>query len=235
MRAIGLVLVTALAGLWAYYGLAVAPTRLEPAVALAAVRPADGQVDAVTLNNEGVRLSWRGESADARAYFERAHDFRPHDTTIAANLAAERARLERRAWQRALAPATTLVVVVLVVGSFLGLARRARDRHLLARLRVSGDRWLRVEPQATDAELALRFSEPVRRSLLRRHPLTIVWSSSAHGKHMKSRPPVVLHGDRASVRLGRERLDRLRCYPGDWKGFLYLGRTHVGEAVARVA
>ena len=69
---------------------------------------------------------------------------------------------------------------------------------------------------------------------MRRHPLTIVWSSAGHGKHMKSQPPVKVDGDSATVELDEDRLDRLRRYPGDWNGFLYLGRTQVGRAAAKV-
>jgi hypothetical protein len=36
------------------------------------------------------------------------------------------------------------------------------------------------------------------------------------------------------VQLDGERLERLRCYPGEWRGFLYFGRQQVGEAAARV-
>ena len=52
---------------------------------------------------------------------------------------------------------------------------------------------------------------------------------------MKSRPPVRADGRAVTVKLDQDRLERLRRYPGDWKGFLYLGRTAVGETAARVA
>ncbi|MGH7163173.1 MAG: hypothetical protein ACREID_06800, partial [Planctomycetota bacterium] len=81
--------------------------------------------------------------------------------------------------------------------------------------------------------MALRFNEPVDR-LLARHPLTVVWSSAAHGKHMKSRPPVEGKGAEWNVVLEGDRLERLRRCPGAWRGFLYLGRSPVGEAAARV-
>ena len=51
---------------------------------------------------------------------------------------------------------------------------------------------------------------------------------------MKSRPPVEAEGRCCTVKLDRDRLERLRRYPGDWKGFLYLGKTPVGETAARV-
>ena len=70
--------------------------------------------------------------------------------------------------------------------------------------------------------------------LLDRHPLTVVWSSARHGKHMKSRPPLELDGRKAVIRLDGERLERLQRYPGEWKGFFYLDGREVGEAVARV-
>ena len=69
---------------------------------------------------------------------------------------------------------------------------------------------------------------------MRRHPLTIVWSCAGQGKHMKSRPPVRVEGRALKVRLDKDRIERLRRHPGDWKGFLYLGKTPVGETAARV-
>jgi hypothetical protein len=107
------------------------------------------------------------------------------------------------------------------------------DGARLSRLRLRGDPWLRIRKRDTEADLSLRFSEPVS-GLLKRHPLTIVWSSSSHGKHMKSRPPVRARGRKIEVELKGERLERLQRYPGSWQGFLYLGRSLVGKAAARV-
>jgi hypothetical protein len=98
-------------------------------------------------------------------------------------------------------------------------------------VRLRGDPWVRIARDAKDADLPLRFSEPVGR-LLRRHPLTIVWS--CNGKHMKSRPPVHAKDASVTVHLDGERIGRLRLHPGDWRGFLYLGETPVGETAARV-
>jgi hypothetical protein len=108
-----------------------------------------------------------------------------------------------------------------------------RDGAKLSRVRVAGDPWFLIPNEGDKAELEVRFSEPLD-GLVRRHPLTIVWSSARHGKHMKSRPPVEAAGKALKVRLEGERLERLRRYPGEWKGFLYLGRTPVGETAARV-
>ncbi len=120
-----------------------------------------------------------------------------------------------------------------MVGGFWSAQRRIRDRVRLAGLKVSGDAWVSIPREAEEASIDLRFTAPVR-SLLRRHPLQIVWSSAAQGKHMKSRPPVEAHGRKCRVQLNSDRVERLRRYPGMWKGFLYLGKTHVGEAAARV-
>jgi hypothetical protein len=51
---------------------------------------------------------------------------------------------------------------------------------------------------------------------------------------MKSRPPAEAKGRKLRVELEGKRLERLRRFPGEWKGFLYLGKTQVGKAGARV-
>jgi len=133
----------------------------------------------------------------------------------------------------------TLTHVMVVGGGIVLLlvlawgARGARDHARLARVRLRGDPWFVIARESDRAELPLRFSEPLG-CLIRRHPLTIVWSSARHGKHMKSRPPVDARGNALTVKLEGERLERLRRYPGEWRGFLYLGKTQVGEAAARV-
>jgi len=231
MRALNLILISTLAGLWVYFAVDVAPEDTSPPVAV----KADGEkLSAATLNNEGVRLDREGRRADALAYLERAHQFRPHDTVIARNFEHQQARVARRGWVRVLAVGTLFVIVFVGVTTVLRFVRWVGDRARLARIRLQGDPWLRIEKRETSAEIPLRFSEPVG-PLLRRHPLTIVWSSAKHGKHMKSRPPVHADGRALTVELDQDRLGRLRRYPGDWKGFLYLGRTAVGETAARVA
>jgi hypothetical protein len=100
-------------------------------------------------------------------------------------------------------------------------------------LKLRGDPWVRIAPEDKKVELPLRFSEPLN-GLIRRHPLTIVWSSARQGKHMRSQPPVAVHGKKCTVKLNEDRIDRLRRHPGDWRGFLYLGKTQVGETAARV-
>jgi hypothetical protein len=231
MRALNLILISTLAGLWVYFAVDVAP---EDTTAPVAVKADGEKLSAATLNNKGVRLDREGRRADALAYLERAHQFRPHDTVIASNFERQQARVARRGWVRVLAVGTLFVLAFVGVTTVLRFVRWARDRARLARIRLRGDLWLRVEKRETSAEMSLRFTEPVG-PLLRRHPLTIVWSSAKHGKHMKSRPPVRADGRAVMVKLDADRLERLRRYPGDWKGFLYLGRTAVGETAARVA
>ncbi|MHC4136202.1 MAG: hypothetical protein ACYTDU_07280 [Planctomycetota bacterium] len=230
MRALNLILISALAGLWVYFAVEVAPQDTTPPVAV----KADGEkLSAATLNNEGVRLDRQGSRGDALAYLERAHQFRPRDTVIARNVEHQRARVAKRGWARVLAGGTLFVILFVGATTILRFVRWVRDRARLARIRLRGDPWLRIEKREKSAEMPLRFTEPVG-PLLRRHPLTIVWSSAKHGKHMKSRPPVRADGRAVTVKLDQDRLERLRRYPGDWKGFLYVGRTAVGETAARV-
>ncbi|MHC4971816.1 MAG: hypothetical protein ACYTG3_05755 [Planctomycetota bacterium] len=230
MRALNLILISTLGGLWVYFAVEVAPQDATPPVAV----QADGEkLSAATLNNEGVRLDREGRRGDALAYLERAHQFRPRDAVIAGNVEHQRARVAKRGWARVLAGGTLFVILFVGATTFFRIVRWVRDRARLARIRLRGDPWLRIEKREKAAEMPLRFTEPVG-PLLRRHPLTIVWSSAKHGKHMKSRPPVRADGRAVTVRLDHDRLERLRRHPGDWKGFLYLGRTAVGETAARV-
>jgi len=231
MRALALILVSAQLGLWTWFAFAVAPEDAARPVRV----PDDGRDEpsAASLNNEGVALDRAGRRGDALAHFERAHDFRPLDATIRTNLERQRARVRERAWLRALVPLAVLVAFFAVAMFVLAAVRRARDARRLRRVRLRGDPWVRIDRDADAAELRLAFSEDVDR-LVRRHPLTIVWSSARQGKHMKSRPPVVAEGRSVKVQLDAERVERLRRYPGDWKGFLYLGKTPVGETAARV-
>lgn len=230
LRILTFVLMPAVLGLWGYYLAEVGPLDSAPPVAVA---PAGEEISAETLNNEGVRLSRAGRPGDALAYFRRAHDFRPLDPVIARNAARQEARMRKAAWGRALALGTAGAVLALVVAGLWHGVRGARDRARLSKLHLSGDSWFVIPRDGDRAELPLRFSEPLD-GLVARHPLTIVWSSARHGKHMKSKPPVMAQGRGLVVRLDGERLERLRRYPGDWKGFLYFGRTQVGEAAARV-
>jgi len=226
MRPLLAVLLPALVALWAFYAAAVAP---RPSPAPSPIAAQEGEVTAASLNAQGLRASRAGRPADAAAYFARALDFRPGDPVLEGNLASARASVERRAWLRALLGGTA---------GALGLAlwagaRRARAARRLARLRVRGEPFARVPPAAERVELPLSFNERVE-GLLARHPLTIVWSSADHGKHMKSRPPARARAREVTVALEGERLERLRRHPGLWKGFLYLGRTPVGAAALRV-
>jgi len=228
MRAFNMILLAALVGLWAWFLMAVAPRDTARPVA---VEAAGEEMSAASLNNEAVSLDRQGRRADALLYLERAHDFRPHDAVIAANVERQRARVARAGWARALVLATVLGGAWLAFSVVWSFVRYCADAARLHRLRVRGSPWIHVPRDGDRVALPLRFSEPVD-GLLRRHPLTIVWS--AHGKHMKSQPPVEVRGAACQVHLDRDRLDRLRRYPGDWNGFLYVGKTPVGKAAARV-
>ncbi len=230
LRMLTMVLVPAVLGLWGYYLAAVRPLDSAAPVAV----HADGDdLSAATLNNEGVRLARAGRDGDALAYLKRARDFRPLDPVVARNAERQEARVKKAGWARILAFLTTAAILDLFLAGLWHGVRRVRDRARLARVRLAGDPWFLIPREGEKAELALKFSEPLD-GLVSRHPLTIVWSSAAHGKHMKSRPPVAAEGRGLTVKLEGDRLERLRRYPGDWKGFLYFGRTPVGEAAARV-
>jgi len=226
MRALTMILLAATLGLWGYYAALVMPANSALPVA---VRPDNEELSAASLNNEGVRLARTGRQADALAYLQRAHDFRPRDLVIARNVERQEARLRKAAWARVLLVASAAAVLLVLWHGVRGV----RDRGRLKRMRLRGERWFLIPRDTEHADLSMRFSEPLD-GLVRRHPLTIVWSSARHGKHMKSRPPVEARGRELTVKLERERLERLRRYPGEWRGFLYFGRTQVGEAAARV-
>ncbi len=224
MRALTWVFVSGLIALWGWFALEVAPGDGRRPVALAV----DGDT-AAELNNQGVALDRQGRPADALAYFERARDFRPLEPVFAANAERQRQRVEMRGWIRFLVPASAVALVLLVLRGLRGLADRARLRGLHTR----GESFVRILPGDERVELPLRFNAPVE-GLLSRHPLTVVWSCAGQGKHMKSRPPVKARGDHATIRLDGERMKRLQRHPGDWRAFLYMGKTAVGEAAARV-
>ncbi len=230
LRVLTLILVPAVLGLWGYFFAAVAP--LDSAAPVAVGAEGD-DLSAATLNNEGVRLARDGREGDALEYLKRARDFRPLDPVIARNAERQEARVKKAGWARTLGLATAITFLELVLAGLWHGVRRIRDRARLAKIRLAGDPWFLIPREGDRAELALRFSEPLD-GLVARHPLTIVWSSAAHGKHMKSKPPVAASGRGLTVKLEGERLERLRRYPGDWKGFLYFGRTPIGEAAARV-
>jgi len=232
MRAITIVLITAVAALWVWFAIAVGPQDAHRPSRIITEKPLQG-ISAVSLHNEGVSLNEQGKPGDALLYFERARDFRPMDAQLIASYEQQRAFIAKRAWARVLVPSTLLVLVISAVAGVRGFVMRRRDRHALGRLRLRGGRWFHIRPSAEQAELKFRFNHDIRR-VLERHPLTIVWSSARHGKHMKSRPPVEANGRKAVVRLDGKRLERLRKFPGDWKGFLYLDGRPVGEATARV-
>lgn len=230
LRVLTMILVPAVLGLWGYFLAAVAPLDSAPPVA---VQAQGDELSAASLNNEGVRLARAGRNGDALEYLRRARDFRPLDPAIAGNAERQEARVKKAGWARTLGLATAITLLELVLAGLWHGVRRVRDRARLGKLRLAGDPWFLIPREGDRAELALRFSEPLD-GLVARHPLTIVWSSAAHGKHMKSKPPVAACGRGLTVKLEGERLARLRRYPGDWKGFLYFGRTPIGEAAARV-
>ncbi len=230
LRVLTMILVPLVLGLWGYYLAAVAPLDSRPPVA---VEPDGEELSAATLNNEGVRLARQGRHGDALVYLRRARDFRPLDPVFAGNAAREEARVDKLGWARILGLGTVIAVLDLLFAGLWHIVRRVRDGAKLARMRLAGDPWFLIPRDGDRAELAMKFSEPLE-GLVRRYPLTIVWSSARHGKHMKSRPPVEAAGHGLKVKLEGERLARLRRYPGEWRGFLYFGRTPVGEAAARV-
>ena len=230
MRSITLILVSALVGLWGYFGsvVAEAPTGRPVRVAAAA-----GGADAGTLNNTAVGLFEQGRHADALAYFRRAQEFRPGDGTIATNYRWQDARVRRVAWEHVLGALTALALLLLFGGHAWRGVRRWRDRSLLRRLRVSGPGVVEIGPGTREAELELRFSEPVGR-IARRHRPNVVWTCAAHNQHMKSRRSIKVKGRECRVKLDREKVEQLRRFPGRWRCILRLGKTEVGEAVARV-
>ncbi len=222
MRALTWVLVPALLALWGWFALAVAPGDARRPLAIEAGPASE-------LNNAGVMLDRQGRAGDALAHFRRAHDFRPLDPVIGRNVERQRLRVERRGWLRFLVPASAAALVLLLLRALRGIADRARLRGL----RTRGEGFVRILPGDVRADLPLRFNAPVD-GLLSRHPLTVVWSCAGQGKHMKSMPPVDARGDHATIRLDGERVKRLQRHPGEWRAFLYLGKTAVGEAAARV-
>ncbi len=233
MRAITWILITSLLALWAYYGLVVAQEDAAAPVPVPVEKVEPDFPSAEELNNRAVELEKKGRHADALAYLERAYDFRPGDKVIQANLERQQARVERVGWWRALVTGTVLSSLFVFGGAFARMVRGWIEGCHLSRLQVRGEPRVRIERGADHAEIPLQFNRPVQ-CLVRRHPLTVVWSSSKHSKHMKSRPPVEARGKTATLKLDDERIGKLSRYPGEWRGFLYVGGRQVGEASARV-
>ena len=231
MRAFSLIILSALAGLWVYFGVEVAQRDVSRPVAVP-VETTD-KTNASSLNNTGVMVDRSGRPGDALAYFQRAHSFRPDDAVILANYQRQQARVVRRGWMRALSIGTLATVVLIIVVTVWRVTRRVMDRVRLARLRVRGERAIRIGPESKKAELNMRFSRPVR-CLARRHKPNVVWTCSAQNQHMKSQRSVKVKGRECRVTLDGKRLKQLRRYPGNWRCILRLGKTEVGEARAQV-
>ncbi|MEE8106883.1 MAG: hypothetical protein V3T86_15220 [Planctomycetota bacterium] len=234
MRTIAFILLTALTALWLYFGVA-SEYRLSGPLVRVEGPAMDG--DAPTsagLNNEGVRLAGEGRAEDALVYLERARDFSPEHPVIRANVDKQETRVWKDAFEQVLVAGTVIMGVLFGGGTIFTAFRALAEKRRLKRLHLCAEPALTIRPGQTHANFTLPFNRPLCRGLLRRNPLTIVWSCSGQGKHMKSRPPVKVSGQRLEVKLDRDRVERLRRYPGNWRGFLYLGNTPVGEAVARV-
>lgn len=234
MRAITLIVLSALAGLWGYYAVEVSQhdTSRPDLVAVETTNQSD-KTSASSLNNTGVMLDRQGRHADALAHFQRAHSFRPDDPAIFANYRRQKARVVRMGWWRALLIGSTLVGVFVVGGGIWRITRGAMDHVRLARLRLAGKRIVRIDPSDKEAELAIRFNHPVR-GLCRRHKPNVVWTCAEQNQHMKSRRSVKVSGRECRVRLDKKKLKQLRRYPGHWRCILRLGDTEVGEAAAKV-
>ena len=232
MRALSIILFTAVATLWIWFVVAVAPLDSRRPRPVQVIETESG-VTAASLHNRGVSLHRQGQHGDALLYFERAHSFRPLEATFEQSYARQQSYIAKRAWARVLIPLTLLAIVLMIVMGVRRTVLRRRDRRRLRGLRLRGDNWFRIRAKDKSVDMKLRFNHEVE-GVIGRHPLTIVWSSARHGKHMKSQPPVETSGRHALVKLDGERLQRLRRFPGEWKGFLYLDGQSVGEATARV-
>ena len=234
MRAIALFLLTVLLTLWAWFVVEVAPqdSRRSRPVPVDTGLATDAPT-AETLHNAGVEAEHGGRTGDATLYFQRAHQFRPLSSVYSVAYERSVARAQKRAWVRFLVPATALTILFLAFATLRSVVRRISDRRRVRKLQIRGDNWIRIRSDEETASFPLQFNRQLGR-ILKRHPLTVVWSSARHGKHMKSTPPVETQGRQATLRLDATRLERLRRYPGDWKGFFYLDGHEVGNATARV-
>ena len=234
MRAIALFLLTVLFTLWAWFAVEVAmqDSRRSRPVPVDATLATDAPT-AESLHNAGVAAEHAGRGGDATLYYWRAHQFRPLSPVYRIAYDRSVARVQKRAWMRFLIPATALTILFLVFATLRRVVLRVSDWRRLRKLRLRGDNWFRIHSDDETVTLPLQFNRQLGR-LLKRHPLTVVWSSARHGKHMKSSPPVETKGRHATLRLDATRLERLRRYPGDWKGFFYLDGHEVGNATARV-
>ena len=231
MRAITIIALSALTGLWGYYALEV--ERLDTTPPKMMPVETTEVTNAASLNNTGVQLDRRGRHADALVYFERAYAFRSDDPVLAANYARQENRVMQKGWRGVLGATTAIVIVLLLAAAVWHGLRRVADRARLARLRLRGNRWMRIDRDDKDAELSMRFSHPVG-GLARRHKPNVVWTCASQNQHMKSRRSVKVKGRECKVRLDNQRLKQLRKYPGEWRCILRLGDTEVGEAAARV-
>lgn len=231
MRALTWILVPGLIALWTYFGSEIDRPADRPV--RVAADAAQGETDAGTLNNRGVTLFEQGDHADALAYFERAHQFRPDAQLIEKNYRGQLVRVRREAWERALVLLTIVAVVLLFFGHTWRGARCVRDHRRLKRLRLHGGRRVHVGPDTKEEQLDLRFNESVD-GLARRHPPSVVWTCSEQNQHMKSRRSVKVKDRDCTITLDRKKIKQLRRYPGHWRCIVRLGKTEVGEAAARV-
>ena len=144
MRAILIVLITAVAALWIYFAVAVGPQDARRPGRIITEAPAsrleERGISAVSLHNEGVALNEQGKPGDALLYFERARDFRPMDTRLIASYEQQQAYVAKRAWARVLVPSTLLVVALAFIAGLRAFVMRRRDRSALSRLRLRGGR-----------------------------------------------------------------------------------------------
>ncbi|MHC4959087.1 MAG: hypothetical protein ACYTGN_12005 [Planctomycetota bacterium] len=232
LRATTWIFVSALLGLWGYYGAVIDEL---PTPSLERVAEREPYVEAAKLNNEGVERRYRGGRGhlDALNYFERASDFAPDHPVITANYESQKNRVREKAWEIALGTLSTVGLGVLFLLHVFARGRRWRDRSRLRRLRLGGLRTVDIPSGTKEAELELQFSEAPK-GLLRRHPPSVVWTCAEQNKHMKSRRSVKVKGRDCRVRLDSKKVKQLLQYPGKWRCILRLGKTEVGEASARV-
>ena len=232
LRATTWIFVSALLGLWGYFGAVIDEL---PTPTLQKVAEREPYVEAAKLNNQGVDRRYRGGRGhlDALNYLERARDFAPDHPVITANYESQRARVKQKAWEIALGTMSAVGLGALFVLHMIARARGWRDRKRLRRLRLGGVRTVDIDPATEEAKLELQFSEAPR-GLLRRHPPSVVWTCAEQNKHMKSRRSVRVKGRDCRIHLDKKKVKQLLQYPGKWRCILRLGKTEIGEAKARV-